>query len=63
MLRRNMRRELVTEEELYAKLREQGVDDIADAREVRMESDGEFSVITRCGQGGAGGRSRRRGAA
>ncbi|NJP35442.1 DUF421 domain-containing protein [Micromonospora thermarum] len=63
MLRRNMRRELVTEEELYAKLREQGVDDIADAREVRMESDGEFSVITRSGQGGAGGTSRKRRAA
>ncbi|MER7459280.1 YetF domain-containing protein [Micromonospora sp. NPDC126480] len=47
MLHRNMRRELVTEEELYGKLREQGVDDLADVREVRMESDGQFSVITR----------------
>ncbi|MGN9778115.1 DUF421 domain-containing protein [Micromonospora sp. H33] len=62
MLRRNMRRELVTEEELYAKLREQGVDDLADAREVRMESDGGFSVITRSREGGAGGTSRTRGA-
>lgn len=47
MLHRNMRRELVTEEELRAKLRQQGVDDLADVREVRMESDGDFSVIKR----------------
>lgn len=57
MLRRNMRRELISEDELYAKLREQGVDDLAEVREVRMESDGDFSVITRSGGGGTGGRS------
>ncbi len=55
MLHRNMRRELVTEEELYAKIREQGVDDLAEVREVRMESDGQFSVITRSGGGRSGG--------
>jgi uncharacterized membrane protein YcaP (DUF421 family) len=49
ILRRNMRRELVTEEELLGQLREQGVADLADVREVRMESDGQFSVITRGG--------------
>ncbi|TDB81675.1 DUF421 domain-containing protein [Micromonospora sp. KC721] len=47
ILRRNMRRELVTDGELYGKLRQQGVDDLADVCEVRMESDGRFSVITR----------------
>ncbi|MEU4477559.1 YetF domain-containing protein [Micromonospora sp. NPDC023966] len=54
MLRRNMRRELITEEELYSQLRQQGVEDLTDVKEVRMESQGQFSVITR-----AGGRSRR----
>jgi uncharacterized membrane protein YcaP (DUF421 family) len=54
MLRRNMRRELITEDELYSQLRQQGVEDLTDVKEVRMESQGQFSVITR-----AGGRSRR----
>ena len=49
MLRRNMRRELITEEELFTQLREQGIDDLAAVKEVRMESDGRFSVITRSG--------------
>ncbi|WP_027661197.1 DUF421 domain-containing protein [Salinispora fenicalii] len=47
MLHRNMRRELVTEDELYGQLREQGIDSLAEVREMRMESDGQFSVITR----------------
>ncbi|MET7967673.1 YetF domain-containing protein [Micromonospora sp. NPDC005305] len=51
MLRRNMRRELVTEDELYAQLRQQGVEDLTDVKEVRMESQGQFSVITRDGGG------------
>lgn len=63
MQHRNMRRELVTEHELYGKLREQGVDDLADVREVRMESDGQFSVITRSDGGGGGRSSGSRGAA
>lgn len=47
MLHRNMRRELVTEDELYGQLREQGIDSLTEVREMRMESDGQFSVITR----------------
>lgn len=47
VVRRNMRRELITEEELYGRLRQQGIDDLAQAREVWMESDGKLSVITR----------------
>ncbi|PZG01590.1 DUF421 domain-containing protein [Micromonospora deserti] len=50
ILWRNMRRELISEAELRGQLREQGVDDLADVREVRMESDGQLSVITRGGQ-------------
>ncbi|GAB3947295.1 DUF421 domain-containing protein [Micromonospora vulcania] len=47
IMRRNMRRELITNEELHTLLREQGVADLADVREVRMEADGRFSVTTR----------------
>lgn len=47
MLRRNMRRELVTEDELRAQLRAQGIEDFADVRRAVMESDGEISVIRR----------------
>lgn len=47
MIRRNMRRELVTEEELTAKLRQHGVKDVGEVAEARMESDGQVSVIKR----------------
>ncbi|MFC4020824.1 DUF421 domain-containing protein [Micromonospora sp. GCM10011542] len=47
ILRRNMRRELITNEELHTQLREQGISDLAEVREVRMEADGRFSVTTR----------------
>src|SRR5262245_35381408 len=43
--RRNMRRELVTEEELMSELRKRGVHDLADVDSVQMESDGEISVL------------------
>ncbi len=46
LLRRNMRREMVTEEELMSQLREQGVDDIAKVKESYLEGDGNISVIT-----------------
>jgi uncharacterized membrane protein YcaP (DUF421 family) len=46
MQRRSMARELITEEELESMLREQGVDNVADVREARMEPDGRLSVIT-----------------
>ncbi|MGK5444644.1 DUF421 domain-containing protein [Micromonospora sp. URMC 105] len=60
ILRRNMRRELVTEEELYGQLRQQGIDDVAAVREVRMESDGQFSVIPASGDAPHNKRDRRR---
>ncbi|MEV1329851.1 YetF domain-containing protein [Micromonospora costi] len=47
ILHRNMRRELITDEELRQQLREQGVDDVAKVREARIESDGQLSVTTR----------------
>lgn len=46
LLHRNMRRELLTEDELRGLLREQGVDSLSRVREARMESDGQISVTT-----------------
>jgi uncharacterized membrane protein YcaP (DUF421 family) len=49
ILGRNLRRELMTVEELLGKLREHGVDDLGEVRAAYMESDGEISVIKRKG--------------
>ena len=45
LLRRNMRRELITEDELISPLREQGVDDWKKVKEAFIESDGHISVV------------------
>jgi uncharacterized membrane protein YcaP (DUF421 family) len=45
MLRRNMRREFITEDELMMQLREQGLEDISKVKDVFIESDGRFSII------------------
>src|SRR6188474_1918583 len=45
VIRRNLRHEFVTEDELESKLRQQGVKDVSEVAEARMESDGEVSVI------------------
>ena len=55
MMRRNMRKELVTEEELMSQIRLQGVDDLSRVREACMEGDGRISVITRDDQPAARG--------
>jgi len=47
MLRRNMRQELITEDELMMQLRQQGLDDVAKVKEAYIESDGRISVIER----------------
>ena len=47
LLRRNMRREMITEDELLAELRKDGVDQLAEVAEARMEGDGKISVIKR----------------
>jgi uncharacterized membrane protein YcaP (DUF421 family) len=47
MLRRNMRREYISVEELRSKLREHGIDDLADVKAMYLEGDGEISVIKR----------------
>jgi len=48
--RKAMKREMITLDELEAKLREEGVDSIAKVRIARLESDGKLSVEQRAGQ-------------
>ena len=50
LLRRNMRREHVTPDEIMARLREHGIDKLEAVKLATMESDGEITVIQRDGQ-------------
>jgi uncharacterized membrane protein YcaP (DUF421 family) len=43
--RRNLRREYITIEELHEKLREQGIEKLADVKAAYLEGDGQISVI------------------
>lgn len=45
--RDNMRRELITEEELVGKLRRQGISEVEGVKEAHVESDGQVSVVGR----------------
>jgi len=45
ILKDNLRKELITNDELMSKLREKGVTDLSQISEVYMESDGQISVI------------------
>jgi uncharacterized membrane protein YcaP (DUF421 family) len=45
MMRRNMRRESVTEEELWTHLRAQGVEELSEVKSAQIEGDGEITVI------------------
>jgi uncharacterized membrane protein YcaP (DUF421 family) len=45
LLRKNMRHELITEDELMSQLREQGLDDWGKVKEAYIESDGHISVV------------------
>jgi uncharacterized membrane protein YcaP (DUF421 family) len=51
--RRNMRREYITLEELQEKLREQGIERVADVKAAYLEGDGQISVIRSEGEGEA----------
>jgi uncharacterized membrane protein YcaP (DUF421 family) len=43
--RRNLRLEMITEEELMAKLREQGIEQVEEVKQSYIEGDGTISVI------------------
>jgi uncharacterized membrane protein YcaP (DUF421 family) len=45
LMKREMRREYVTEEELEAKLREAGIDDLKKVRAMYLEGDGQISLL------------------
>lgn len=45
MNRRNMRKELVTKDDLLVELREHGIEDVTEVKEARIEEDGHISVI------------------
>lgn len=45
LLHRNMRRELITRDELMSQLREQGISELAQVKAAHMEGDGRISVI------------------
>lgn len=49
LLRKNMRRESITDEELNAKIRQEGVEDISSVKLMYLEADGEISVIRQDG--------------
>jgi uncharacterized membrane protein YcaP (DUF421 family) len=63
--RRNLRRELISDEELFAKLREKGIEKLAQVKLAVMESNGEISVLQEQPQPGdqQGGKSARPGVA
>ncbi len=46
ILWRNLRKELITEDELETQLRKQGCDDVKDVKVAYMEPDGSISVVT-----------------
>lgn len=45
VLRRNLRQEMITSEELMSLLREEGVESVEEVKVCRLEGDGHFSVI------------------
>jgi uncharacterized membrane protein YcaP (DUF421 family) len=45
MNHRNMRKELITKEELMGQLREQGVQELSEVKEASLEANGEISVV------------------
>ncbi|WP_372828061.1 DUF421 domain-containing protein [Polaromonas sp.] len=51
LLRKNMRRELITMEELWSQLRTQGVKDLGEVQAAFIEGDGEISVLRKGASG------------
>jgi uncharacterized membrane protein YcaP (DUF421 family) len=49
VIRQSLRRELLSEQELMAALREQGIEDVNEVRSACLEADGQISVIKKNG--------------
>jgi uncharacterized membrane protein YcaP (DUF421 family) len=61
MLRQNLRKEMITTEELMSLLREQGVEHLSEVKKCYLEGDGHISVIKNEASGdGAGGNPQKR---
>ena len=62
VLRQNLRKEMITMEELMTQLREQGVERLEEVKRCCLEGDGHISVIKQesGGDGGGGGAKRRK---
>lgn len=45
MLRKNLEREMITEDELNSQLRQSGIDELTTVKRARLEPDGHISVI------------------
>lgn len=55
VLRQNLRKEMISMEELQSQLREQGVSDVSEVRRCYLEGDGHVSVLKyESGEGGGG---------
>jgi uncharacterized membrane protein YcaP (DUF421 family) len=50
LLRENMKRELIVEEQIYSVMRQQGAEDVSEVKEARIEPNGQISVIPFEGQ-------------
>ena len=62
LLRRNMRSEMITEEELMSQIREEGLENMGEVKAASIESDGHISVVPSEQKGrDQGGRKKKRG--
>ena len=50
LLQENMKRELVVAEQIYSVLRQQGIEDVREVKEARIEPNGQISVVPFEGQ-------------
>lgn len=48
-LRRNMRKEMITQEEVESQMRQNGIEDLSEVKTASLESDGHFSFIKKDG--------------
>jgi uncharacterized membrane protein YcaP (DUF421 family) len=60
VMRANLRREMITVDELKAKLRQQGIEQFSEVKSAYMESDGEISAIRADGKSGTETQSQQR---
>ncbi len=60
-LRRNMRKEMISMEELMSQLREEGVERLSEVKRCYLEGDGHISVIKKDSGGGGGAKKKQAG--